>query len=72
MTALQSYVNPEEVEEQAKNNKRVDLKYIGPLSFLKDKKGKGHFINSENQWYFQPDGESDEYRVKTEHLNFER
>jgi len=69
---LQSYSNPEEVEEQAKNNKLVDLRYIGPVKSLNGKKGKGYFINSENQWYFRPDGSDDEYRVKTENLDFER
>jgi hypothetical protein len=72
MTALQSYINPEEVEEQAKDNKLVDLKYVGPVKRLHGKRGKGYFINSENQWYFRPNGSNDEYRVNTENLDFER
>ena len=72
MTSLKHYINPEEIEHQAKDNNQVDLKYVGPLSFLKDKKGKGYFINSENQWYFRPDGSTDEYRVKVENLDFQR
>lgn len=72
MTALQNYNNPEEVEERAKDNKRVDLRYIGPLAHLKNKKGTGYFINSENQWYFRPNDEDDDYRVSVENLDFER
>ena len=72
MTALQSYINPEEVEEQAKDNKMVDLKYIGHLSSIKGKRGKGYFINSEDQWYFRPNGSDEEYRVNSESLDFER
>ena len=87
MGTLQNYNNPEEVEERAKNNKKVDLKYIGPRPSLKGKKGKGYFIANENpnknekgepdgtfngQWYFCPNGSEDTYRVKVENLDFER
>ena len=72
MGTLQSYVNPEEVEERAKDNKRVDLRYIGPLSHLKGKKGTGYFISSEDRWYFRPNGSDDEFRVSMENLDFER
>lgn len=82
MGTLQNYINHEEVEERAKDNKRVDLRYIGPLSHLKGKKGTGYFIANENhnkqtgqyagQWYFRPNGSDDEYRVSVENLDFER
>lgn len=70
MGTLQNYVNVEESDEQAKDNKRVDLKYVGPLKHLKGKKGKGYYIVQEDKWYFRPNGSQDEYRVKVENLNF--
>lgn len=80
MSTLQNYSNPEEVEERAKDNKEVDLKYIGPRTYLQGKKGKGYFVANENrtengfegQWYFRPNGSDDRYRVKVENLDFER
>lgn len=71
-TRLQNYQNPEETDEQAKDNKRADLKYVGPLPHLHDKKGKGYFIPEENRWYFTPLGSEDTYRVHEENLDFER
>jgi hypothetical protein len=70
MGTLQNYVNPADVDDQAKDNKRVDLKYIGSLKHLKGKKGDGYYIASEDRWYFRPFGEPDEYRVRSENLNF--
>jgi len=84
-TILQSYINSEEAEERAKNNKRADLKYIGSLPHLKGKRGTGYFIVEEERWYFRPCNPhrgvcskdtgcnlNDEYRVNTENLDFER
>jgi hypothetical protein len=71
MGTLQSYVNPDEIEIQAKGE-LADLKYIGPLSFLHDKRGKGYYIKSEDKWYFTPNGSTETYRVKIENLDFER
>jgi hypothetical protein len=70
MGILQSYVNPESVEERAKDNKRVDLKYIGNLKHLKGKKGTGYYIVGEDRWYFRPNGSNEEYRVLAENLDF--
>ena len=75
MGKLQSYINPDEVDEQAKDNKQVDLQYIGSLSYLKDKdgkglKGNGYYIAREDRWYFRPNGSTEEYRLKAESLNF--
>ena len=84
-TVLQSYVNHEEAEEQAKDNKRADLRYTGALKHLKDKRGTGYFIIGEERWYFRPCNPhrgvcskdtgcylNDEYRVNVENLDFER
>jgi hypothetical protein len=71
MGHLQNYVNTEETEEQAKDNKRVSLRYTGPLKHLSGKKGLGHYILAEDIWYFQPDGEEDVYRTRAENLDFE-
>lgn len=71
MTTLKHYHNPDEIEERAKDNKRVDLKYIGPLAHLANKKGLGYFIVAENKWYFQPNGSEDTYRINSENLDFE-
>jgi hypothetical protein len=82
---LQNYINKEETE-RAQNNTRVDLRYKGPRPSLQNKKGKGYFIANENpvvdgqgnrkgfegQWYFIPNGSTDTFRVKTEHLDFEK
>ena len=70
MGRLQNYVNAEEADEQAKDNKRVDLKYIGPLKHLKGKRGTGYFIVGEDRWYFRPNGSDDDYRVSVENLDF--
>jgi len=70
MGTLQNYINVEESDERAKDNKRVDLKYIGTLSHLKGKRGTGYYIVAEDIWYFRPNGAPDEYRVKAENLNF--
>ena len=70
MGSLQNYINTEESDERAKDNKRVDLKYTGPLKHLKGKKGTGYYIVKEDLWYFTPNGSQDEYRVKAENLNF--
>jgi len=70
MGTLQNYVNRDNVDEQAKDNKRVDLKYIGPLKHLKGKRGDGYYIVSEDKWYFRPNGSDDEYRVRVENLDF--
>lgn len=72
MATIQNYINAEEAEEQAKDNKRVDLRYIGPRTFLKDKKGKGYYIVKEDQWYFQPNDSDETYRVNINNLDFER
>lgn len=71
-TRLQNYDDPDAIEQQAKDNKLVDLQYIGPRPSLKGKRGKGYFINSENQWYFQPSGTAEFYRVNVNNLFFEK
>lgn len=70
MGTLQNYINTDESDERAKDNKRVDLKYIGSLKHLKGKKGTGYYIAKEDRWYFRPNGSQDEYRVQSENLNF--
>lgn len=79
MTTLKHYNNPDEIEERAKDNKEVDLEYIGFNTTLKGK-GKGYFIPNENpdgkggffgQWYFRPNGSEEVYRVNPASLNFE-
>ena len=75
MGTLQNYINAEETDERAKDNKRVDLKYVGPLKHLKGKRGTGYFIVSEDRWYFRPnvpDAEypDAEYRVNSQNLDF--
>jgi hypothetical protein len=79
MGHLQNYVNNDESDEQAKDNKRVDLQYKGPLSHLlvtnakgvkEGVKGDGYYIVAEDRWYFRPQGSTEEYRLKAESLNF--
>lgn len=71
MSTLQNYVNTEETE-RAKDDGLIDTVYKGNNPDIKGKKGKAYFVWREDVWYFKANGQTEEYRVKAENLDFEK
>jgi len=70
-TRLQNYINTEETE-RAKDDGLIDTRYNGLISSIKGKKGKAYFVVAENMWYFTANGDTEEYRVSENSLDFEK
>lgn len=70
-TRYQNYINTEETE-QAKPDGLIDTRYTGLISGIKGKKGKAYYILAEDMWYFTATGDTEQYRVKAESLDFEK
>lgn len=70
-TRLQNYINTEETE-RAKAAVLIDTRYNGLNPHIKGKKGKAYYILAEDVWYFTATGDTEQYRVKADSLDFEK